>query len=439
MKRHDASARTGARVALLAFLAVGLATAWLVPLPRIHTSPGGVVMPDLIAGFVRSRPSAETSPPGPTLLTFQSGALAVSDASESQQVLMGADGITFRKLDGVDVHTRGVFLAPNGRAVLLTEQNEVTTSIVHVDLVTGARHEFPLPAPQYVVIHAWSPDGRYVAFGESDSNEIRAESAQADVVASGTFVLLDLVTGAQKPLPQVGPIAAAAFSPDSTRLAVQSADSRRLDCPQVCKPYRFKAFVIDLHGTVLNDLTAPAGDLGIVPHAAWSPDGRWIAMNRWVGFDHGPGEVGPPYEQIAAVDATGGSAVRGPFTVYDKVVLGWRDPDHLLVAVLGNQASTTGLIEETSLADGTSAQVAAFDTPGSCINFILGDNCLTLAPMAATNLLPQVHILPAATLSHDNTTLRWAITGAVVLVGALWPWLSLRRRGGAKARQAVPR
>jgi hypothetical protein len=144
VKRHDdASARTGARVALLAFLAVGLATAWLVPLPQIHTSPGGVVMPDLIAGFSRSQPSAVTSPPGPTLLTFESGALADSAASESQQVLIGADGITYRKLDEVDVHKGDVFLAPDGRAVLLTEGNELTPSIVHIDLVTGARHEFP--------------------------------------------------------------------------------------------------------------------------------------------------------------------------------------------------------------------------------------------------------------------------------------------------------
>jgi hypothetical protein len=77
-----------------------------------YTSPGGVVMPDLIAGFSRSQPSAENNPPGPTVLTFESGALADSAASESQQVLMGADGITYRKLDGVDVHKRDVFLPP---------------------------------------------------------------------------------------------------------------------------------------------------------------------------------------------------------------------------------------------------------------------------------------------------------------------------------------
>jgi cytochrome c-type biogenesis protein CcmH/NrfF len=58
--------------------------------------------------------------------------------------------------------------------------------------------------------------------------------------------------------------------------------------------------------------------------------------------------------------------------------------------------------------------------------------------MAATNLLPQVRVLPAATLSHDNTTLRWAIAGAIVLVGTLWLWLSVRRRGRAKARQQSP-
>jgi len=52
--------------------------------------------------------------------------------------LLGADGITYRSLDGVNVHERDVFLAPDGRAVLLTERNELTPRIVHVDLVSGA-------------------------------------------------------------------------------------------------------------------------------------------------------------------------------------------------------------------------------------------------------------------------------------------------------------
>jgi hypothetical protein len=192
--------------------------------------------------------------------------------------------------------------------------------------------------------------------------------------------------------------------------------------------------VIDLHGTVLNDLIAPPGGMGIVPSVAWSPDGRWIAMNRWVGFNEVAGEGDPPYgPQITAVDATGGPAVRGPFPERDTDVIGWRDPDHLLTGVMGHEESFTGVIEEISLVDGTSARVAAFDTPGSCINVVLGDNCLTAGVMAATNLLPQVRILPAATLSHDNTTLRWAIAGPVVLVGALWLWLSVRRARRAKA------
>jgi Tol biopolymer transport system component len=135
--------------------------------------------------------------------------------------LLGADGITYRSLDEVNVHERDVFLAPDGLAVLLTERNELTPSIVHVDLVTGARREYPFTTPQSVVIQAWSPDGRYVAFGESDWNDSGSNYQRAQAVhTGGTFALLDLVTGTQTPLSQVGPSAAAAFSPDSTRLAV---------------------------------------------------------------------------------------------------------------------------------------------------------------------------------------------------------------------------
>jgi len=135
--------------------------------------------------------------------------------------LLGADGITYRSLDEVNVHERDVFLAPDGLAVLVTERNELTPSIVHVDLVTGARHEYPVTTPQSVVVQAWSPDGRHVAFGESDWNEAGPNYQRAQAVhTGGTFALLDLVTGTQTPLSQVGPSAAAAFSPDSTRLAV---------------------------------------------------------------------------------------------------------------------------------------------------------------------------------------------------------------------------
>jgi len=87
-----------------------------------------------------------------------------------------------------------------------------------------------------------------------------------------------------------------------------------------------------------------------VPRTAWSPDGRWIAMDRWGGFNEVPGEGDPPYgPQITAVGATGGSAVRGPFPAQDADVLGWRDPDHVLNAVVGNQQGTTGLIAFSDL------------------------------------------------------------------------------------------
>jgi hypothetical protein len=128
-------------------------------------------------------------------------------------------------------------------------------------------------------------------------------------------------------------------------------------------------------------------------------------MDRWVGFNEVPGEGDPPYgPQITAVDATGGPAVRGPFPIQDTGVLGWRDPDHLLNAVVGSGQGTTGLIVEISLVDGTFARVAAFATSGACINVILGDTCQTAAPMAATNLLPQLRVLLAAAHCGRNTT-----------------------------------
>ena len=45
---------------------------------------------------------------------------------------------SYRKLDGVDVHTRGVFLAPDGRAVLLTEQDVVTPFAIDLQVAQCA-------------------------------------------------------------------------------------------------------------------------------------------------------------------------------------------------------------------------------------------------------------------------------------------------------------
>src|SRR5262249_33737397 len=137
-----------------------------------------------------------------------------------------------------------------------------------------------LPRPTGVVLHAWSPDGRYVAYGQADYDadlvNFGINMGQV-VLGDGVLTLLDLRTGVSTAFPKVGPVATAPFAPDSKRLVVQSGQPSSDNAGD-----KSHVQVVGLDGVVQQVIPAPEQPFGIVPRAAWSPDGRWIAFNRWL-------------------------------------------------------------------------------------------------------------------------------------------------------------
>jgi len=416
---------------IVALTAVGLLLAYVLPPALVAdtaVAADGVLLPDRLDGYSLLNDTVERVPAGTALLTYGSGNWELFQTI--QQVMVGVDGDSYRQLDAVydGGHvTRSTFLAPDGRSVLVTEEFERSTAIVRVDLATGERRDIALPRAAAVVMYAWSPDGRYVAYGQSGFvGEGHASNAlDLDVRTSGTLTLLDLTTGTSTPYPRLGPIAAAAFSPDSRRLVVQSARH---------------AFVIDIDGTVEHDIAIPIEGLGIVPHVAWSPDGHWIALYRWRASIYLPDIEGPSSSYglrdpaVVVVDATGGTASRGPFPV-DTEVLGWRDADHLVTAGYVTQ----GYIRELSLVDGRSRELSRFVYPHTCEFFT--QSCHVYKVMAASNLIPDLRVVAAGVPQRGQKQLRLMLAGSVVLigVGALVTTLvhrSRRRRGWAARRRA---
>ncbi len=241
---------------------LGLALAYMLPIPLVSgqsDAADGVFLPDRLDGYHLLTDSVEARPPGAALLTYMSGN---SETIQTiQQITVGVDGVSYRQVNasrGANGHIRkSVFLAPDGRSILVTESFVRSREIRQLDLVTGRIRSYALASPAAVVVYAWSPDGRYVAYGQStdDYPEALASNELAlDVRDHGTLTILDLTTGLSTPHPRLGGIATAAFSPRGDRLVVQSGR---------------RAFVIDRDGTTLHDIPIPRLGLGIVPHVAW--------------------------------------------------------------------------------------------------------------------------------------------------------------------------
>jgi len=403
---------------IAALTAVGLLLAYVLAPALVAdkaVAADGVLLPDRLDGYSLLNDTVERVPAGTALLTYSSGNWELFQTI--QQVMVGVDGASYRQLDAVyddGLVTRSTFLAPDGRSVLVTEQFKRSAAMVRVDLATGERRDIALPQPAAVVVHAWSSDGRYVAYGQSGFvGEGRASNElDLDVRKYGTLALLDLTTGSSTPYPQLGPIATAAFSPDSRHLVVQSGTH---------------AFVINIDGTLEHDIVIPIKGLGIVPHVAWSPDGRWIALYRWRASTYRsmPDIEGPSSSYwlteraLVVVDATGGTASRGPFPV-DTEVLGWRDADHLVTA--------DSTIHELSLVDGRSRELSRFVHPHTCEYFT--QSCHVYEIMAASNLIPDLRVVAVGPPQRGPKQLSLILAGSVVLIGVgAWVMTLVHRSG----------
>jgi Tol biopolymer transport system component len=123
-------------------------------------------------------------------------------------------------------------------------------------------------------------------------------------------------------------LAGAAFSPDGKTIAHNAVEDIPGDTA------RFRTYLVDVDGTNQRELPAPP-DAPVNYSQAWpvfSPDGKWIIMESWVGA---PG--GPSTNQIAIVPADGSAPARGigPSLVNQGLLRDWSpDGTKVLVGVI---------------------------------------------------------------------------------------------------------
>jgi dipeptidyl aminopeptidase/acylaminoacyl peptidase len=126
-----------------------------------------------------------------------------------------------------------------------------------LDVATGEVTRIELAAGDNPRPLAWSPDGHQIAYVTTTPES-----------GLGPLTIFDVVTGEDDP--RAGNVSAVAFSPDGSRLAVQDPGYRT-------GPTTTQIMVIGSDPVVQTWIPITLG-LRIAGSAAWSPDGRLIAM-----------------------------------------------------------------------------------------------------------------------------------------------------------------
>lgn len=248
-----------ALVALMSCALVG-ASAWLpfaLRSPVPISSSENPTMPRGLGTVPLWTADAQRSPAGPAVALvettgfFSDGYLAVGAYANR---IRSVAGITERgDVDSI-YSTR---LSPDGRQVAVGgESPDGDSGVVLVDLTTGATRGFDTRAG-YVDVLAWSPDGHLVAYADRDTgvellDTRTGQSRHLDVEVPA------LTDGG--PYPEHADVVA--FSPDGERIAVDVGDAVRL---------------VPLGGGASTEVPKEYDQVLAGP-AAWSPDGRLIAL-----------------------------------------------------------------------------------------------------------------------------------------------------------------
>jgi dipeptidyl aminopeptidase/acylaminoacyl peptidase len=410
-------------VAVLAMVTAG--PALLAGPERPPTGDAGQrpVLPDRLAGVSLLTAPVSEAPSGPAILAYGQGSTGPRWLRAGQTIVLGVDGRTYRRVDLAE--RRGgpaewgtwqdaaVVLSPDGGRLAVGSIGAVD-SVAVVDLRTGAEREYRLGTPGRVEVLAWSPDGGRLGF--------LLDPGRAGPAGAGGFRVLDLATGAvspvslpKEPLPaQTGAAAAMAFAPDGRRLALQAdAFAQDRDLQSI--------WVVDPAGPPPRRLPAAFG-VRLTGGAAWSPDGRWLAVGDNAASGKRAGAV-------AFLDpAGGGAAAPDPVTIPRSSVtaIGWRSATSLLLTE--ESASDEPTLYEVELG-GQPREVS--HTPGGRLG-----TTNTYRIGAATALLPAVEVHPAAEASRGPSPWWWRLTvafGAVAVAGLVVLFVRVGRRALARS------
>ncbi|HCT76975.1 MAG TPA: hypothetical protein DGT23_10370, partial [Micromonosporaceae bacterium] len=383
----------------------------------------GVVLPDRIAGYRTFTADATRHPAGKALLLFNSGSSEIFRTAQS--LALSEDGRNYRDVPAVAGGIRQALLSPDGGSMLIVERFEATGGFIHLDLKTGKRQDIPLPAPVGVMLHAWSPDGRYVAFAQTPWQGSEASNAlELELLGKGVLSVLDLTTWKTTDLPEITPAAAASFAPGSEQLAVQRGS---------------EIWVVNVDGSRARQITLPMEGPGITPRVAWSPDGRWLALIEWQ--TNGTKVLQPMnglwttqrFTTVRFVDATGAGR-SAPEPVTAGHVLGWRTPRSIVALDYKDWT-----ISEVSLDDGRRRLLSTFKKAHTCE---LGTQpCQLEEVQVATGLLSSMTVKSAQDPLRGPWPLwlQLIVAAATVVIGLIVYRIvrRVRRRALANAWQST--
>ncbi|MEU8076504.1 hypothetical protein AB0B31_13750 [Catellatospora citrea] len=264
----------------------------------------------------------------------------------AQAVVVGSDGRTYRRIDLAE--ERGAteadgewspaeaLLSPDGRRVAIGDRRGGATEIPVLDLVTGQRRDYPLPAPTAYDLQAWSPDGRRLALALEDTAERVADRFQG--TDGYPLALLDLDTGTLTTVPDVvfDPLDSVRFSTEG-RLGVPTVQDRGSSAPTTWLT------VVEPTGAVTATMRIPENSI----FGGWTPAGDPMLFS-------GTGEaVG-----VQVVRLADGTDVQPPVPVPGERawLLGWRSPTVLLARI-----EDLGVVS-VDLASGSVDVLSTFDT-----------------------------------------------------------------------------
>jgi hypothetical protein len=423
-----------AATAILGLVAVVAAVPGLLrssSLGESEDSGNPPVLPERFAGRSERTAGYLESPPGPAIAIYNQGSTQPADRDNSQQLIVGADGRTYRQLGwgnpeqvGVEFRwdaLRGSLLSPDGSLLAIPGYFD-DHNIAVIDLATGEETMYPVAGSS---ILAWSPDSRRIAVGRGPSSDLNERP-----LSDAGVTVLDLVArpfhtfelGSQEPR-------AAAFSPDGGLLAVHAevADPGAYWAAGTWEPEGGSVRIFDLEGTPEQTISLPVRQ-GLAPGgAAWSPDGSLLTVIEATGD--------PATYGLAFLDATGsGNEVPSPI-VTDKeevVLLGWRSPATMLVGWDDGSSRGTNLIAEVPVDGSPSATVSQLS---------LGDHDWVTGLRLASGLVAHAQIRDAGSPSRGPWWRSWltqslpvviVLGAALLFAGLILVGLRHRMSGGSR-------
>jgi hypothetical protein len=400
---------------------VGLAVAALVVvLTGQGTGPTAVAtpaVPEDMAGYSHLTGSVSSSPPGPVVALWQHG-YGVEFLDFPQAVVLGAGGDSYRRVDVAEDRAGGetqgdpapMLLSPDGSRVAVGDHDMDRPDVVVVDLRTGGTTRHALPAGRSVVPVAWSADGETLASVVSDE----ATNPYSGGRITGDIALLDLSDDTAEVLELDRSSTGAAFSPDGSEVAVEQSG-----VITVVKPADGTERSLEVDGV----LAGPA---------AWSPDGRLLAVTTTEPAPAPPGVDAPGVPRgLSFVDPSGrGRDVPDPLPL-DLTgpgrVLGWAGPAEVLtvLAVEGTD-SCCGHDEQTLSAvplDG--AQPRTLMRMSDLTSFGVGRFQLASSAAGTLDVVDPADV--------DRGPWPWPLRGGLAVAAGLLAWLLARvavRRAG---------